>query len=80
MYDEAMQDCDMAILLNPNASRAYEFRGVIFGKIGKTDKCIADYTKAIELDPKDGWHWYNQQCTCQFFRSFQKSPREIRMP
>jgi lipoprotein NlpI len=39
--------------LNPKYVNAYVFRGIAYGRISDNDRAISDYSKAIELDPKD---------------------------
>ncbi|HEY9814696.1 MAG TPA: hypothetical protein V6D20_02665, partial [Candidatus Obscuribacterales bacterium] len=52
-FDDAINDCDVAILLNPNYSKAYVRRSLAFEKTDCTDKALADAKKALELDPKN---------------------------
>jgi len=39
---------------------AYEGRGTAFMQLEKMDKAIADFTRAIELDPQIVWAYYNR--------------------
>jgi tetratricopeptide (TPR) repeat protein len=39
---------------------AYEGRGTALMQSGKMDKAIADFTRAIELDPEIVWAYYNR--------------------
>ena len=43
----------MAIELNPSYAQAYTNRGNCLRKQAKTAQAADDYTKAIELDPKN---------------------------
>ncbi len=52
-YDKAIENYNMAILLNPLFSEAYFGRALCYYKLKDFDKAIQDYTKAIELDPKN---------------------------
>jgi tetratricopeptide (TPR) repeat protein len=54
-------------LSRKNLSDVYYNRGLAWGKKGDHDKAIADYTRAIEIDPKyakaynnRGFSWYNK--------------------
>ena len=38
----------------------YYNRGVLYGYLGQDDKAIADYTKAIEVNPKHESAWANR--------------------
>ena len=42
-----------SIVLSTMYANAYYFRGNAYKAVGKNEEAIADYTKAIELDPKD---------------------------
>ena len=46
-----MADCTKAIAIDPNDAVAYNDRGVAYEKKGDLDSALADYTKAIEIDP-----------------------------
>jgi AAA domain len=51
-FSHALNDLDRAILLNPKDAHSYYFRGQIFFRVKKENsKAIADFDKAIELDP-----------------------------
>jgi len=41
-------------------SIAYMSRGLAYKANGDLDRALADYTKAIELDPKDAYAYYNR--------------------
>jgi Tfp pilus assembly protein PilF len=43
-----------------NAPIAYDNRGVAYGEIGQWDKTIADFSRAIEIDPKYAKAWYDR--------------------
>jgi tetratricopeptide (TPR) repeat protein len=38
----------------------YVSRANDYGKKGQYDEAISDYTKALEIDPKDAWAYYNR--------------------
>jgi tetratricopeptide (TPR) repeat protein len=38
--------------LDPNIANAYANRGIAYAHLGEIDKAIADYEKALALDPK----------------------------
>ncbi len=52
-YDKAIENYNMAIILNPTFSEAYFNRGLSYYNLKNFDKSISDYTKATELDPKN---------------------------
>jgi SpoVK/Ycf46/Vps4 family AAA+-type ATPase len=52
-YEKAIENYNMAILLNPVFSEAYFNRALCHYHLKNYDKAIEDYTKAIELDPRN---------------------------
>lgn len=52
-YDNAMEDFNKALELNPKNWFAYALRGFVYTKKNLLDKALADLNRAIELNPKD---------------------------
>ncbi|MGV8176905.1 MAG: AAA family ATPase [Candidatus Bilamarchaeaceae archaeon] len=52
-YDKAIENYNMAILLNPIFSEAYFNRALSYYQLKNFEKSTADYTKAAELDPNN---------------------------
>lgn len=52
-YDKAIENYNMAIILNPTFSEAYFNRGLSYYNLKNFDKSVSDYTKSAELDPKN---------------------------
>jgi tetratricopeptide (TPR) repeat protein len=50
--DAAIAACDQAIRQNPKDAESYSSRGGEYMAKRELDRAIADYNKAIELDPK----------------------------
>lgn len=50
-YDQALQDYDQAIRLNPSYDRAYGNRGNVWFRMGQLDRAIADYDECLRLNP-----------------------------
>jgi len=50
-YDEAIEECNRAIVLNPDSVEAYNNRAVAYRNKGQYDLAIADCNKTIALDP-----------------------------
>lgn len=50
-YDEALEECDLAILANPDSAEAYNTRGILLEALGAIDSAVADYEMAVELEP-----------------------------
>jgi TonB family protein len=52
-YDDAIIDCGTAIRLSDKSSMAYNHRGYAYEMNKSKDLAVADYTKALQLDPKN---------------------------
>ena len=50
-YVKAVKACSETILSHPNDAAAYHMRGTVLAKNGDTGQAIADYSKAIQLNP-----------------------------
>lgn len=48
----ALADASRAIELCPTCPQAFHTRGVIYSKLGDKNNASADFTRAVELDPK----------------------------
>jgi tetratricopeptide (TPR) repeat protein len=49
--DDAIKDCDVAVLLDPKYSKAFVRRSVAHEKLEQTEDALGDAKKALELDP-----------------------------
>src|SRR5437879_3312186 len=56
----AIKGCTELILQNPRNAIAYNNRGIAYRIKDEDDRAIADYTKAIEIDPKYADAYYNR--------------------
>ena len=52
-YEKAIENYNMAIILNPTFSEAYFSRGLAYYNLKNFDKSMSDYTKSGELDPNN---------------------------
>lgn len=50
-YEAAIESYTQAVKINPNYSPVYNNRGVAYGDKGDLKKAMADFRKALELDP-----------------------------
>ncbi|MBS1957307.1 MAG: tetratricopeptide repeat protein [Cyanobacteria bacterium SZAS-4] len=50
-YEQAIKDCDRAILLNAKSAVAYEQRGYAYDRISDYERSVPDFDRAIQLDP-----------------------------
>lgn len=55
--EKALNECELAIQLNPDFAIIYNYRGGIYEKMGRHENAIINYQKAIELSPnfEDAW-------------------------
>jgi tetratricopeptide (TPR) repeat protein len=51
-YDITINCCSKAIELDPQFAEAYDWRGLMYYKLGNYDAAIRDYNKVIELGPQ----------------------------
>ena len=59
-YDRAIENYNMAILLNPVFSEAYFNRALAYYQLKNFDKSVSDYSKAAELDPHNPFIYNNK--------------------
>ena len=52
-FDQAINDCNAAIRLSTKSSMAYVHRGYAYEMKSNLDAAIADYKKALEVDPRN---------------------------
>ena len=52
-YEQAIQDFDEAIRLNPQDAHAYYSRGRAYVRLGQYEQGIQDYNDSIPLNPQD---------------------------
>lgn len=52
-YDEAIQDCDIAILLNPKYTKAYIRRMTAYENTDQSEEALRDAKEALNLDPRN---------------------------
>ena len=49
-YRGALEDLEYALQINPNSASAYYIRGFMLGKLGNTDRALADLSESIRLN------------------------------
>jgi Flp pilus assembly protein TadD len=52
---EAIRAFSRAIKADPKCKEAFSWRAAAFSETGKANEAVADYTKAIALDPNDAY-------------------------
>lgn len=68
-YDIALKKANQMIELTPR-STFFKERSMIHREMGAYENSIADYTKAIELDPTQADHYYNRALTYDFMGAY----------
>jgi tetratricopeptide (TPR) repeat protein len=48
----ALEDCNKALALETNLAAIFDSRALVYLKLGKYDEAIADYDRALALDPR----------------------------
>lgn len=59
-YQQAIQEYDKAIAINPSYTTAYYNRSVAYTKTGQYDRAINDCNKVLQLDPKHANSYYTR--------------------
>lgn len=60
-YEQAIQEYNKAIQINPNATDAHNNRGIAYSKgLRQNEQEIQDFNKAIELNPNDNMAYTNR--------------------
>ena len=70
---EAIPDFDRAIEIDPNLSDAYNGRAIAYARIGKFDKAIADSSKAMVINPDDGFNYVSLAVINFYQKQYDKS-------
>lgn len=60
LYDQAVEDYNMALSYDPTMWRAVHNRGVAYAGAGKKREAMADFTKALEMNRGFVNTWYNR--------------------
>jgi tetratricopeptide (TPR) repeat protein len=58
-FDKALNECELAIQMDPDSAIAYNDRGIIYEEMGQLGNAIVNYQKAIQLDPELKVAWEN---------------------
>ena len=59
-YQQAIEDFDETVRLNPDFAPAYSERGVAKGSLQLNEEAILDYSRSIELDPSRACTFHNR--------------------
>ncbi|XP_055040741.2 small glutamine-rich tetratricopeptide repeat-containing protein alpha isoform X1 [Misgurnus anguillicaudatus] len=73
-YAGAVQDCECAIGIDANYSKAYGRMGLALSSLNKHSEAVSYYKKALELDPDNDTYKVNLQIAEQKIKEAQSSP------
>jgi tetratricopeptide (TPR) repeat protein len=60
LFQEALEDCNIALKSNPNHVPAYENRQYIYYNLNKNKEALADAQRLIKLDPRNRLGYYTR--------------------
>lgn len=79
MLDQARNDFDRAIGIDPGYARAYHMRGLVNEKHRDDRTALADFDRAIELDPEYGAAYYSRATLHAKMDNTEKAQGDIEM-
>ena len=56
--DDALTDCNRAVRARPDGPFLHDSRGLVYLRMGKYDKAVADYQETLKVQPKNPWALY----------------------
>jgi tetratricopeptide (TPR) repeat protein len=62
-YKKAIHDFTQAVRIDSTYTKAYNNRGMMYGRLGENDQAISDFTRAVYLDPNYAKAYYNRAIT-----------------
>ena len=51
LWEDGLHELDAAVQINPQTARPYFWRGVVLHSMGRGERALADFNRAVELDP-----------------------------
>jgi len=57
-YRQAIEDCNIALAINPNLAKGYEQRALIYSDLGKQKEAFSDANALIKFDPDNKLGYY----------------------
>ncbi len=74
----ALLDLNKAIELDSRNAKAYNVRGDVYMKLGKSDKAFSDFTKAISLQPEKVDFWIARGTAYSDLRQHEKALSDLK--
>ena len=72
-YDQALEDFNRAVEIDPTYAKAWYNRGNVFDETGVFDRAIDDFTRAIELEPHYTMAYNNRGLTYRHMGNYEKA-------
>jgi tetratricopeptide (TPR) repeat protein len=76
-YDQALEDFDQSIRLNPSSPKHYNNRGIIYRIRHDYDRAIADYSEAIWLKSDFPAAFYNRAVAYFYQREYERALADL---
>ena len=79
LLDQARDDFDSAVIINPDYARAFHMRGLVHEKSGDDQHALADFDRAIDIDPEYGAAYYSRATLHAKMNNGTQAQRDIEM-
>ena len=76
-YQEALEDVETAISLDPKFAPAWRNKGLILETIDRNEDSVAAYDRALELDPQDYNTWTNRGFALYKLQKYQQAKQSF---
>jgi tetratricopeptide (TPR) repeat protein len=76
-YEEALQDFNYAIELDPKYAWAIALRGETYRLMNRYEEALQDFDRAIELDPKSAWKIASRGQTYQAMKRYEEALQDF---
>jgi transglutaminase-like putative cysteine protease len=75
--EDGLKDAQSAVKEAPNHARAYECRGNLYFALGEMPRAVADYTRAISLDPAQPAAFYRRGHARYYSGQYQQAAEDF---
>ena len=72
-FEDAIENLNRAIQIEPNYAAAYNNRGIVFMQQGKYKEAISDFARAIEINDQDPAFFINRGMTNEKLENYMKA-------
>jgi lipoprotein NlpI len=77
--EKALGLADQAVAQSPEDPRLYNFRGSLRFKLARVDGSIADFDKAIELNPRSAPHHWQRGISCYYAGRYEEGAKQFEL-